>query len=160
MTDGISLKDLADLSETQFAALRDLRVSDHQEVLGKSFHESIADWENAPQGEALALCVLLDEKPIGMTVFRQPKPRSRKVSIHGLKIATPWQRRGFGHCAFRLAVAHMTSAWPDAELLKLSVDAENAPALAIYRGAGMRDSGPVFDGANGKEHRMEVALKQ
>ena len=160
MANEFSVKDLCALTEGQLAALRKLRVSEHQEVLGKSFLESVADWDNAPEGEVLGLCFLLDVQPIGMTLFRRQNAlKSRTVSVHGLKIAIPWQRRGYGHQAFLQAVAHMKSVWPDAETLKLAVDAKNTPALAIYRRFGMSDSGPAFDGPNGKEHHMEKSLR-
>lgn len=36
------------------------------------------------------------------------------------------------------------------------VDAGNATAVTLYRSFGMRDSGPVFRGRIGPEHRLEV----
>jgi ribosomal protein S18 acetylase RimI-like enzyme len=146
-----------DLTAPQFAALKSLYVSEHQEVLGKSFGESIEDWESANHDQVLGLCFLIEEKPIGLTLFN--KRATRSASIHGLKISIPWQRRGLGHIAFELAVDHLKKAWPDVELLQLSVDAENTPAIAIYKAAGMSDSGPLFQGPNGQEHRMELRLK-
>ena len=153
------VKSLNEITAAQFAALRALKVSEHQEVLGKSFLESITDWEDAPKDEVLGLCFLLGGEPVGLTLFKRPmKSLPQVVSIHGLKIATPWQGQGLGHLAFRLAVDHLINAWPEAAILKLAVDAENASALAIYRAFGMTDSGPVFEGPNGSEHRMEISL--
>ena len=157
MTQKLSVLELSALSQVQFAALRTLQVTERQSVLGKSFLESIDDWENRQKGQVLGLCFLLDAAPVGMVLFRK-QPLEYAVSIHGLKIALPWQGRGLGHVAFRLAVEHLKTQWGDAKVLKLSVDAVNAPAIAIYRGFGMRDSGPVFDGPNGKEHRMVLQL--
>ncbi len=159
MADELAAVDINALTKVQFAALRKLEISEHQEVLGKSFLESIEDWENGPEGRVLGVCFVIKYQPVGLALFRgQPPPQSGTVSIHGLKIATPWQQRGFGHQAFQLAINYMKSVWPEAETLKLAVDAENIAAVAVYRAFGMRDSGPIFDGPNGKEHRMEVSL--
>lgn len=157
MNKELAVKNMNELTAPQFAALRVLTVSDHQEVLGKSFLESISDWEAAGQDKVLGLCFLLEEQPIGLVLFS--KHRACTASIHGLKIATPWQRRGFGHLAFSLAVDQLKVVWPDIALLKLAVDAVNTPAITIYRSFGMNDSGPIFQGPNGKEHRMELQFK-
>lgn len=155
----LSAKDMRDLTDGQFAALRELNVSEYQEVLGKSFLESIDDWENASPGTVLGLCFFFADQPVGLTLFRRSEPSGPcAASIHGLKIATPWQGRGWGRLAFRLAVENLKKAWPETEKLVLAVDADNAPAIAVYRGFGMNDSGPVFEGPNGKEHRMEITL--
>jgi len=157
MIPDLAVINMSELTAPQYAALRNLRVSEHQEVLGISFEESIEDWECAHHDQALGLCFLIDEQPVGITLFK--KQPAHTASIHGLKIATPWQRRSLGHLAFQLAVDHLTVAWSDIKLLKLSVDAENTPAITIYRAYGMSDSGPIFQGPNGQEHRMELRLK-
>ncbi len=147
------------LSGEQWMELRQLEVSERQEVLGKSFLESIEDWELASKNRVLGLCFLIDQSPVGLVLFRkQEGPEVGSISVHGLKIALPWQRQGYGHQAFREAVKYVKRKWPDARMLNLAVDAENKPAVAIYRGFGMADSGPVFDGPNGKEHHMEMSL--
>lgn len=160
MTEKLSAMDMTELTEHQFAVLQKLKVSAHQEVLGKSFLESIKDWEDASKDEVLGLCFTISENPVGLTLFRrQAPPQSDTVSIHGLKIALPWQRRSYGHKAFRLAIEALKSKWPEISLLVLAVDAENLPAIAVYRGFGMKDSGPIFEGPNGKEHHMEFSLR-
>ena len=116
-------------------------------------------WENAPKGRDLGVCFGINELPVGLALFRrQPPTQSKTVSIHGLKIAAPWQQRGYGHQALKLPVSYMIFKWPGVEILKLAVDAKNVAAVAIYRAFGMNDSGAIFDGPNGKEHRMSVSL--
>ena len=156
MTQVLTIKNLNELSESELIRLRELTVSDHQEILGKSFGESIEDWESAFADEVLGLCFFYDKQPVGLTLFR--KQSSRVASIHGLKIATHYQCRGFGHQAFGLAVDVLRVAWPKITVLQLAVDAVNKPAIKIYTAAGMNDSGPIFQGPNGLEHRMKMKL--
>lgn len=156
----LNIQEMGILSDAQWLALRALTVTERQEVLGKSFLESIEDWEHAPKDKTLGLCFLINESPVGLVLFQQQKGTdAHTLSIHGLKIARPWQHQGYGHQAFRDALEYVKRKWPQAKKLKLAVDAENQPAVAIYRGYGMADSGPVFDGPNGKEHHMEIALR-
>ena len=159
MIKNLHVSELEALSDEQWMELRQLEVSERQEVLGKSFLESIEDWELAPKDQILGLCFLIDESPVGLVLFRkQVVPEVGNISVHGLKIALPLQRQGYGHQAFREAVEYVKRKWPDAKTLNLAVDAENKPAVAVYRGFGMADSGPVFYGPNGKEHHMEMSL--
>ena len=46
----------------------------------------------------LGLCLLVEDQPVGITLFK--KQSAETASIHGLKIATPWQRKGLGHLAW------------------------------------------------------------
>ena len=153
ISDDLQAIDLNDLSDRQIGLLRRLNVTKHQEKLGKSFPESLTDWRAAAAETVLGLAFLLDGAPVGIVLFRRS---GTTATIHGLKIALPWQGRGLGHRAFRLGIAHLKASWPEVRQLKLSVDAENAPALAIYRAAGMTDSGPVDGGPNGPQHHMDL----
>lgn len=155
--------DMAALTAEQFEALSRLKVSERQEVLGGSFQESIEAWETAARDQALGLCFLREDRPIGLTLFKRPPlsppwVSATAASIHGLKIATPWQGQGWGHTAFQAAVGRMCKAWPDVTHLMLAVDAENAAALSVYRAFGMADLGSIFEGPNGLEHRLEISL--
>lgn len=161
MTEELNAVEVGALSDAQLSALRLLRVSKRQEVLGKSFRESIEDWEFGARERVLGLCFLINECPIGMVLFRRrTEVEDQEISMHGLKIALPWQQKGYGHQALGYALQYVKAVWPDARLLKLAVDAENRPAVAVYRKRGMTDSGPIFEGPNGKEHHMKLLLRQ
>jgi ribosomal protein S18 acetylase RimI-like enzyme len=154
---------LTALNDTEFKALGMLRVSARQEFLGGSFLESLDAWHQGPAAHVLGLCFLFRNEPIGLTLFKSP-PKSPSwvtangASVHGLKIARPWHGRGWGHIAFRLAVARLMKEWPTTKSLVLAVDADNTPALAVYRAFGMTDCGPVFEGRHGPEHRLGYSL--
>lgn len=151
------------LTDAQFAQLALLRVTERQEYLGGSFGESLEAWRAGPRSQVLGICFLLGEVPVGMTLFKRSSQEPEWVPddaacIHGLKIALPWQGRGLGHRAFALAIDCLCREWPDLRRIMLAVDADNTAALAVYRGFGMEDSGAVFHGNHGPEHRMSAAL--
>ncbi len=160
----LTVRDMSTLDATRLAALAALRVSERQDFLGGSFEESLEAWRAGSADSMLGLCFFWADRPVGLTLFKRP-PLSpawvapEAASLHGLKIATPWQGRGWGHEALRISVARLRRHWPEVTTLVLEVDAENAAALAVYRGLGMSDRGPVFAGAHGPEHRMRLSLR-
>ena len=160
---GLAIRDCADLEIEDLDALRCLRVTDEQIEFGGSFEESLAIRSDIPPESGRVLCFVLDRSPVGIVVLKRPPyspdwvPRSA-VSMHGLKIAEAFQGQGLGKQAFKLAVTQASALWPDAETLVLSVDAANQVALSVYRSFGMGDSGPVFPGRIGMEHRLEIGL--
>lgn len=161
-------QDMAELPEHQLAALAALEVTAHQEDLGGSFQGSVTEWQAAKSDDFLSLCFLHRQLPVGMVLLKRP-PLSppwvpvSAVSLHGLKIEQANQGLGLGlglgKYAFKLAVANARDKWPATKSLILAVDAGNDPALAVYRGFGMSDSGPVHQSRIGWEHRLEVPLQ-
>lgn len=138
------------------------RVSERQAVFGGSFQESLDACVRGDPKSVRGWCFLHGGAVVGLVVFKRP-PASPDwagpgdMSIHGLKIDLQWQGLGLGKEAFGLAVDAAGRTWPDAKALVLAVDADNGRALAIYRGFGMSDSGPVVKGHVGPERRMRMS---
>jgi len=159
----LDVRDLTMLSAAEIAALGQLSVSAWQEIKGGSFSESVEAWQEGPKNLILGLCFRSQGQPVGMTLFKRP-PLSpswasyNAATIHGLKIASPLQGKGLGHQAFNLAVQSLRETWSDVSELMLGVDADNAAALAVYRAYGMEDSGPIFEGQNGPENRLNLTF--
>lgn len=155
---------IANLSISKRAALSSLRVSGDQEDLGGTFEASVCEWENANAETLFALAFLIGDDPIGIVLFKRPPSspywvQKGDVSLHGLKIDKSRQGKGLGRAAFGLAIDAVGEHWPTVSRLVLAVDAVNEPALAVYRGFGMKDSGPIFRGRVGIEHRLELLLE-
>lgn len=159
----LELRNMTELSEGQIALLSQLKVSEWQEIKGGSFSESVEAWLEGPSSHVLGICFLLQDQPIGMTLFKRPPVSpswvsNNAASIHGLKIMQTLQGKGLGHQGFSLSVQHLKEKWPETTALMLAVDSDNVAALAVYRAFGMEDSGPVFDGLNGPENRFTISL--
>jgi len=157
------VRNLVLLCETELSMLAQLKVSDWQAIKGGSFQESVEAWQKDTTGLVLGLSFLIENRFVGMTLFKRPPLSPSWVSnnaatIHGLKISIPWQGRGLGHKALSVAVAQLKEQWPTITSLMLAVDADNAAALAVYRAFGMTDSGPIHEGNHGLEHRFEISL--
>lgn len=65
----LTVKNMSELTAPQFSILRNLMVSEHQEILGKSFMESIEDWESAHHME--------DSGPI----FQGPNEQEHRMTL-------------------------------------------------------------------------------
>lgn len=159
----LDVKDLAAVNGAELAALSRLQVSEQQDVWGGSFAESIAAWDTGPRDKVLGLCVLWQGAPVGMTLFKRPPAspdwaRPDAATMHGLKIALPWQGQGLGPLALQGAVARLKLEWRACKVLMLAVDADNHAARAVYRRGGMVDEGPETLGNHGPEQRMTLAL--
>ncbi|WP_300072620.1 GNAT family N-acetyltransferase [uncultured Ruegeria sp.] len=164
MTQALEIMNCAELDEAQLAKLRGLRVTQEQAEFGGTFPDSLEAILSSVDGSVQGFCFLEKDEPIGIVVLRHAPATADwvpgdAVSLHGFKIDKNWQGKGYGRAAFRLAVEAAARSWPEATQLVLAVDAENTAALAVYRGYGMADSGPIYAGRIGKEHRLSKALR-
>jgi ribosomal protein S18 acetylase RimI-like enzyme len=159
----LSVANIAELSAPEVAHLSTLAVDEDQEDLGGTFDDSVQEWRGADAAGLLGLVFRLDQDPVGLVLIKRPPlapdwVRMKQASVHGLKIARGYQGFGLGRTAFGLTIGAVKDHWPDTEALVLAVDAGNEPALAVYRGAGMQDSGPIYRGRIGLEHRLVLPL--
>lgn len=155
---------LIELSQRQMELLSQLTVSEWQVIKGGSFTESLDAWRDGPANKVLGLCFLSAGQPVGMVLFKRPPlspswASATAATIHGLKITQSFQGRGLGHRSFRLAIQRLKHYWPETTDLMLSVDSDNAAALAVYRACGMVECDTVFEGSECSERRFTLALK-
>lgn len=161
----LTVQTLAKTSDSQLAALASMQVTRYQEELGGTFGASVKEWQAANADQILGLAFYLGPDPVGIVLLKRFAlspfwAMDETISLHGLKIGKEFQGRGLGREAFGLAIDAAKAHWPSAKQLMLAVDAGNEPALAVYKGAGMRDSGPVYKGRIGYEHRLVLDLKE
>ncbi|WP_299475135.1 GNAT family N-acetyltransferase [uncultured Roseibium sp.] len=163
MSRRLRILDFAELNPAQVSFARSLEVSPAQVDFGGTFESSL-DLIASEQSETLrGYCFLKDEEVVGLVVLKRP-PSSPDwvepgaVSLHALKIDRRWQGQGLGKEAFEQTVHAAATRWPDAKSLVLAVDAGNTAALAVYLSFGMTDSGPLYSGRIGKEHRLSLGI--
>jgi len=69
------------------------------------------------------------------------------------------QGKGYGKACLQALPAVAREAWPEIKGLELSVDADNAAAIALYARHGYVDSGEAYKGRIGYERRMGLFFK-
>ncbi|GAB5388652.1 MAG: hypothetical protein Alpg2KO_16200 [Alphaproteobacteria bacterium] len=157
----LKIHNLADLPADQIDQIEQLYVTPEQEIMGKSFTESLADWRELQGQHVLGYAISHSGQMIGIVLFKCPPASPDWVapgcaSIHGLKITHHWQGRGLGHLAFRLSVDQMKRDWPDVQKLVLAVDPDNHSALRVYKAYGMKS---CVSGQTGRDDiQLEIAL--
>ncbi|WP_120501246.1 N-acetyltransferase [Roseovarius sp. EL26] len=162
-TQTLTARKLDGLDPAELQAVEALTITMAQEELGGTFESSVDEWRSGPGETVLGLSFFDGDDPCGLVLLKRP-PKSPEwvtpndISLHGLKITTSHQGRGYGRTAFELAVEAAKQRWPEASGLVLAVDAGNEPALSVYRGYGMADSGPIYRGRIGYEHRLALAF--
>ena len=140
-----------------------MRVTEEQTEFGGTFADSLDASLSDSTGAIQGYCFTKDEAPIGIVVLKHTPATAdwvpeNAVSLHGFKIDVGWQGKGLGKIAFLLALEAASRTWPDIRQLVLAVDADNSTALAVYRSFGMTDSGPIYSGRIGQEHRLTMPI--
>ncbi|MEO9652259.1 MAG: GNAT family N-acetyltransferase [Roseobacter sp.] len=163
MTNDLSLVPFDHLAHAQMRLLHGLDIPDKQREFGGSFAATLQKYLSSSCSTHNGLCILKDMEPIGMVVLKRPPSSPDWVpedaaSLHELKIDQNWQGQGLGKHVLLLTLDQVVTIWPGVRQLVLAVDSGNSAALALYRGFGMDDSGPVHLGRLGYEHRMTKKL--
>lgn len=159
MREGIMVSECTELSSAQIEKVRRLKVSAKQAEFGGSFEHSLDTCLRGSCETLRGYCFLQQGAFVGMVILKRPASSPHwvpadAVSLHALKIDWRLQGFGLGRKALELAARMAISSWPDARQLVLAVDADNTAAVTLYRRFGMQDSGPVYRGRIGHEHRM------
>lgn len=110
---------LVELDDLCFASRRWPREAWREVVLHPAWRTLVAE---TPNSELAAAAVLLRQRPL--------------ASVASLAVAPGWRRRGVG--AYLLAECVRLCRDAGARLVALEVDADNEPALRLYRRFGFR----------------------
>lgn len=132
------------LRQTQWAAWRDLRLEALQDTpigFGERYADAVGkvddDWRAVPLRPSLQLLAWDGEVPVGMAGgFCDPDGRP---TVYAVYVTPP--ARGQGVLGLLLDAV---GAWADdlgAELLRLDVHEDNAPAISAYRRCGFAFTG-------------------
>lgn len=108
-------------------------------------------------------CVAADANVVGFFVLREGPALpvwalENTITLHSFRVSRPFQGRGFGAAALRLA-----GRWIKAERLAIShlmltVNADNPVASALYLRCGFHPTGRIFQGRIGRERIMTCAI--
>lgn len=141
------------------AVLR-LRARPEQDGFVSPPAHTLPDAEQCQGSQPMA--ILLDDAVIGYYRIdrsaRSLAGRDRDAEALGLRsfqLDAAWQGRGLGTLALDALLADLALRHPQACRIVLTVNCDNAAALALYRGAGFADSGTLYHGGrSGPQHLL------
>lgn len=141
-----------------------LQVRPEQEAFVSPPARTLPDAEQCPGSVPMA--ILLDEVPIGYYRIehsaRSLTGRDDDADALGLRsfqLDAAWQGRGFSKIAMAALLADLAQRHPQARRVVLTVNCDNAAALALYLGAGFADSGTLYHGGrSGPQHLLRRSL--
>jgi cysteine synthase A len=118
----------------------------------------------APSNTAHPFAIVVAEEVVGFFLLRErgalpPWAPSDVVTLHNFRIASRFQRRGYGREGIRLAACWISQNRPHVERLMLAVNSRNAEAGALYCRCGFLDTGALHIGPAGDQHIMSGPIK-
>lgn len=107
--------------------------------------------------------LLIDDQPSGFFLLKRGDflphwAEPNAATLHALQIDHRLQGQGLGTLCLQALPDVVRHTWPEIAQLMLSVDADNQPAIKLYRGQGWVDSGEAYRGRVGFERRMSLGL--
>ena len=154
---------MARATSAELSEISNISMPLEQEDYGGTFRGTIDEFALCHPDDCLCLAYYRESNPIGLVLLKVPPAspewvQHAQVSMHGLKVAPKIQGTGLGKHIFEESLKLAASRFPDAKELVLAVDATNVRAKAIYLALDPLDSGPVFRGRMGMEHRMRFDI--
>lgn len=138
--------------------------ADQQRFAGGSLDEIFHALDVSAHPAALhPFCVVADQAVVGFFVIREGLARpvwalDETITLHSFRVSKPYQGRGFGAAALRLAGQWIKTERPVIAHVMLTVNADNAGASALYMRCGFRPTGIVLQGRIGRERVMMCAV--
>ncbi|MRT50982.1 putative acetyltransferase [Raoultella sp. BIGb0399] len=117
-------------------------------------HPSMEMWQERlkPRPHGHHLVATIDEQVVGHLMLSvEPRPRRCHVATFGMSVAAPFQGRGVGSALMREMIG-LCDNWLRVERIELTVFADNAAAVAVYRKYGfvVEGTGRKFALRNGE----------
>lgn len=151
---------VAPVDDTTAGAVRSLQITHDQTPYVGDIGFNLADSQRDPLSEAMAVLAgdavvgfyRLDFAPTAIAgrEFAQPH-----VGLRALVIDQAQQGHGVGAQAMAACCDDLRRRHPQRQLLVLTVNCGNLPAIAMYRKAGFIDTGELYHGGSaGPQHLM------
>lgn len=102
--------------------------------------EEVRNWiERKPSGNP-SLVAVIDGRVVGAAGLKRLEGRRAHVGAIGMGVHDAWVGQGIG-TALLVALVDLAERWLGLRRLELTVFADNAPALALYRSFGFAEEG-------------------
>ena len=106
-------------------------------------HPSLEHWQErlSPKPGQKRLVACIDEQVVGhLSITVVQRPRRSHVADFGVSVDSRWHNRGVASALMRTMI-DMCDNWLRVERIELTVFADNAPAIAVYKKYGFEIEG-------------------
>jgi ribosomal protein S18 acetylase RimI-like enzyme len=125
----------------------------------EAIHGALHTLLSKPGPGVKGFALLAEEVPVAFLLLKRPPvlpawADEHSATLHALQVDHRAQGKGYGKACLHALPEVARQAFPEIKALELSVDADNAAAIALYVKFGWADSGEAYKGRIGYERRM------
>jgi ribosomal protein S18 acetylase RimI-like enzyme len=147
------------LNALQRQQVEAIEVHPEQIRFSGDIHGALHTLLSRPGPGVKGFALLADAIPVAFLLLKRPPvlpawADEHSATLHALQVDQRAQGKGYGKACLQDLPGAARQAWPEIRGLELSVDADNAAAIALYAKYGFVDSGEAYKGRIGYERRM------
>ena len=147
------------LNTLQRQQVEAIEVHSEQIKFSGDIHGALHTLLSKPGPGVKGFALLAEDVPVAFLLLKRPPvlpawADEHSATLHALQVDQCAQGQGFGKACLQALPEVARQAWPEIKGLELSVDADNAAAIALYAKYGFVDSGEAYKGRIGYERRM------
>lgn len=151
------------LNALQRQQVEAIEVHKEQIKFSGDIHGALHTLLSKPGPGVKGFALLADEIPVAFLLLKRPPvlpawADEHSATLHALQVDHRAQGKGYGKACLHALPEVARQAFPEIKALELSVDADNAAAIALYVKFGWADSGEAYKGRIGYERRMGLVF--
>jgi ribosomal protein S18 acetylase RimI-like enzyme len=151
------------LNALQRQQVEAIEVHKDQVRFSGDIHGALHTLLSRPGPGVKGFALLAQDIPVAFLLLKRPPvlpawADEHSATLHALQVDQRAQGKGYGKACLRALPEAARQAWPEIWGLELSVDADNAAAIALYAKHGYVDSGEAYKGRIGYERRMGLVF--
>jgi ribosomal protein S18 acetylase RimI-like enzyme len=151
------------LNALQRQQVEAIEVHKDQVRFSGDIHGALHTLLSRPGPGVKGFALLAQDIPVAFLLLKRPPvlpawADEHSATLHALQVDQRAQGKGYGKACLRALPEAARQAWPEIRGLELSVDADNAAAIALYAKHGYVDSGEAYKGRIGYERRMGLVF--
>lgn len=151
------------LNALQRQQVEAIEVHNDQVRFSGDIHGALHTLLSRPGPGVKGFALLAQDIPVAFLLLKRPPvlpawADEHSATLHALQVDQRAQGKGYGKACLQALPDVARQAWPEIRGLELSVDADNAAAIALYSRFGYVDSGEAYRGRIGYERRMGLVF--
>ncbi|VVM49203.1 hypothetical protein PS662_00708 [Pseudomonas fluorescens] len=147
------------LNARQRQQVEAIEIHKEQIKFSGDIHGALHTLLSKPGPGVKGFALLVEDIPVAFLLLKRPPvlpawADEHSATLHALQVDQRHQGKGLGKACLQALPDVARQAFPEINGLELSVDADNAAAIALYSRFGWVDSGEAYKGRIGYERRM------